>query len=316
MKKTLSLALILCLSYVFLACGYSFAKRSSKEGAVVIKVLGKVQIKEKKARKWKDAEERMFLGSGDTIKTEKDSWVEIGFGEEADNIIKVKENTEVELSDFGPITLGLLRGEIRSLVEKLESDSTFQIRTPIAVCGARGTGWDTNLNGKIVTVDAYENDVFFQTINKRGKVLEESTINAGKRAVLKDISSPISILNVPPEKLNNWKKWKELLPDKLKDIKLFLRVANVPLFKKARADYAKALFYIERGDKMFRKGFGAAKKAYEKASNYLLETTTAYKEIERVYGIDLSKEIYSCDTLYRNVHVKISQVQRKLMKRQ
>lgn len=312
MKKTLSVALILCLSYVFLTCGYSFAKKSSKEGAVVIKVSGKVRIKEKKSRKWKDAEERMFLGSGDTIKTEKDSWAEIGFGEEADNIIKVKESTEVELSDFGPITLDLLLGEIRSLVEKLESDSTFEIRTPTSVCGARGTGWDTNTDGKKVTVDAYENDVFFQTIDKRGKVLEESVINAGKRAVLSDIASPISILNVPPEKLNNWKKWKDLLPSKLKDIKLFLKVTNVPLFKKARADYAKALFYIERGDKMFRKGFGAAKKAYEKAENYLLETTTAYKEIERTEGIDLSREIDACDALFRNVHVKVGQVERKL----
>ena len=292
---------------------YAFAKKGSSKNsleAIIIQVEGDVKIRATKEKEWREAEARLRLSKDDMLKTAADSWAEVGFGEELKNVIKVKEETTVKFTEVGPIVLGLLNGEIRSLVEALTEDSTFQIRTPTAVCGARGTGWDTATDGEKVIIDAYEENVFFQPVID-GKVGAESIIEAGKRAVLKDPSIPFTLEDLPADKLEAWNQWKELLPEKLKVMRRYVEMTQDRLFAEAQKSYEKALWYIKKGDGLFRKGFGTAREAYEHAENYLIETKTFYVQLERTYGLDMRKEKMICEELYEDVHVKVGQVTRK-----
>lgn len=152
-----------------------------------------------------------MLTKDNSLKTGPNSWAEIDI-DGYKSTIRVKEKTLVEFMHFAPVRISLLNGELRSLVEGLDKGTTFEIKTPTAVCGARGTGWDTKTDGKEVMVDTYEEEVYFQSQNKKIKGM----IKSGKRGILKDPAQPIDIKDIPLDKIRDWNKWKDALLERKK----------------------------------------------------------------------------------------------------
>lgn len=177
--------------------------------AVILFIRGDVQVRLSDINRWIDAVPGMTLSGGDSLKTEIDSWAEIGFREDFENVIKVKEKTHVDFIGLYPVKLGLLKGEIRSLVERLEEGSTFEIETPTAICGARGTGWDTRFDGRMVIADTYENEIYFFKLSEKGIIEEFPIIEAGQRCILKGPDEPIIMEDVPPDRIEDWNRWKD-----------------------------------------------------------------------------------------------------------
>ncbi|MBL7069436.1 MAG: FecR domain-containing protein [Candidatus Omnitrophica bacterium] len=213
MKKIAGIVIITAMiaTISFLTKGFAEEEQLaiSAQEASILFMEGEVKVKRQSAAGWIDAEVDMILSKGDNLKTGPESWAEIGFGKGLVNVVRVRENTLLELIDLGPVRLGLLKGELRSLVESLSGDTTFEIKTPTAVCGARGTGWDTNTDGKQVIVDAYEDEVYFYAVDKDGNpVMEDPIIKAGKRGILAAPMRPITIKNIPINKIKSWNGWK------------------------------------------------------------------------------------------------------------
>lgn len=113
--------------------------------ATVTKVVGSVVIRNEGALFWHDAKADESLKTGDEIKTKDDGKIEITL--ENGNVIKLKPNSKIIISR---ITHNILTGEydnlfksdggrIWSKIGKLPGKSTFRIKTPTAVAGARGT---------------------------------------------------------------------------------------------------------------------------------------------------------------------------------
>jgi len=314
----ITLAFLIILSLILISAPSAFAKSGVSEAitAIIIDLNGKVEVKGVKDKKWKAAQPRMPLAKDDSIKTGKDSWIEVGFGEELKGVVRVKEATTVRISELGPVALDLLKGEVRTLIDGLVEGSTFEIRAPNAVCGARGTGWDVATDGTELALDTYENTVFLQPMVDGKASGAETFIEEGKRATLTDPTMPVTINDIPLEKMEEWGEWKKLLPDKLGDLRKYLKLRYDSRYLEAKNSYEKAMMYMARGDKYFRKGFGKAKEMYEHAENYFLKTMDIYKKIEHADGVDLAKEIGDCENLYRETHVKVGQVKRKILRRQ
>lgn len=191
-----------------------FASAAAGEAAILF-MEGDVAVKPAGSASWKSADAGTILYEGDSVRTGRNSWAEIGIGEGFRNVVRVKENTLTELTGLGPVRLGLLKGELRSLVERLSADTSFEIKTPTAVCGARGTGWDTSTDGAQVVVDAYEDEVYFYPVDKDGKpVMDDPVIEEGNRGVLTDPFQPITIQDIPPDRIKDWNDWKEDYEDR------------------------------------------------------------------------------------------------------
>jgi hypothetical protein len=94
------------------------------------------------------------------------------------------------------------------------SGSTFEIKTPTAVCGARGTGWDTGTDGSKVTVDTFEREVYFYPLSGEGEPVEDPIIGAGKSGLLEGPGAPITIGDLAPGKMDDWNAWKEDVSDR------------------------------------------------------------------------------------------------------
>ena len=214
MKKAYFTVFILFLFISLLNISSSSAQTGgniniSTDEAVILFMEGEVKVKQAQGDTWLDAKKGMRLLNNAGLKTLEDSWVELGLGRGHLNVLRIQENTLVELTVISPAEINLLQGELRALVENLERDETFEIKTPMSVCGVRGTGWDTAYNGSKVTVDVYENDVFFAGVSKQGESMADPIIKAGKRGILKDPTKAIKIVNVPGGKKRDFSQWKQ-----------------------------------------------------------------------------------------------------------
>lgn len=111
----------------------------------VTKVSGDVKVTTKGASASHVVNINEVLGEGDRIETGEDGLIEIGF--DNGNAVNLKPNTNLKIGKlvFDPATgeyenlFESNAGKIRARIENLKGKSKFEIKTPIAVSGARGT---------------------------------------------------------------------------------------------------------------------------------------------------------------------------------
>ena len=111
----------------------------------IAKMSGVVKIVKKGETAERDASINQILLEGDIIKTGEDGVVEIAL--DNGNILNLKPNTELKIVKLvmdpktGEYenTFESSMGSIMAKVEGLKGQSTFKIKTPVAVCGVRGT---------------------------------------------------------------------------------------------------------------------------------------------------------------------------------
>ncbi|MDP3789337.1 MAG: FecR family protein [Candidatus Omnitrophota bacterium] len=206
MKKYFVAISGLCLLAACLVFLNAFAQEgpSSADNGIILFMQGDVKVKSQKSDAWMNGQKGMVLTNGDNIKTGSKSWAELGFGKDFKNSVRIQENSHIILTDLGAIKINLIQGELRSLVEKLSKNAIFEIKTPVSVCGVRGTGWDTITDGKAAETDVYENSVFFSGLSGKG-----ITIDFGKLGLLSDPSGTISVEDLPVDKINDWNSWKK-----------------------------------------------------------------------------------------------------------
>lgn len=196
MKKILLLSLITFLM-VFFSCsrsGDQYGPDSWK--AKVTMVKGKVEILQ--GDKIQPAQLGMILNAKDIIKTSDGS---IDLRIPRVGIFKIKSNSLLTLSSLVNETkLNLKQGKIVLALKKLSKDQKFEVETPTAVAGIRGTSFlvkadetDTKigvLTGKIEvrSFDGYATVTELKEVSVSGKELQEvSTMKASTIVDVKDI---------------------------------------------------------------------------------------------------------------------------------
>lgn len=134
---------------------------------------GKVSIKQPDGT-WKEMLDKTFLKDGDTIKTDRASTVAILLPDGTE--VRIAPNSEFTFNwDGTSFSIKLIVGKIRSWVKK--QSHKFEVRTPMAVLGVRGTDFivDYNPDTPVTTVYLYEGIV--DVDNLKG---ETSELNAGE----------------------------------------------------------------------------------------------------------------------------------------
>lgn len=110
----------------------------------------------------------MLLGKDAEIKTGDRSLCTLAFDEELKNIMTVKENSHIKLDSIIPAKVFLPEGRVFSLIDNLSAIEKFEVRTPTAIAGARGTGLSVKfLDGKTVAI-CYEHLVYVMSLDKQG----------------------------------------------------------------------------------------------------------------------------------------------------
>jgi hypothetical protein len=144
MKTKIISALAVGLLFVFFA-GISFAQDAVAPD-VELKVAGfegKVQVKTSPSTEWADATVGQALNPKDSIKTGDDGQTMLQFSDKS--TVAMKPNTEITVEDLvwsdasRKASLNMSIGDIRVMLKKVSGPSDFKVKTPTAICGARGT---------------------------------------------------------------------------------------------------------------------------------------------------------------------------------
>ncbi|MCL5037255.1 MAG: FecR family protein [Chloroflexi bacterium] len=138
------LAVLLLISFIFLAGFGSQAWAVSEAWKLVARINGKVESQKSNEAGWSPIWQARLLRDGDRARTLGDSRARIILADKS--YVILGQNTTVELENFKLtpqsrfVNLKLLTGRLRAEVSKfMGKDSNFEITTPNGVLSARGT---------------------------------------------------------------------------------------------------------------------------------------------------------------------------------
>jgi len=167
------------------------AQASAPEGSVevaqtleieAISLKGDVEAKAAGQEVFQSVQEGALLETGATIRTGGASYVELGFDEEDQNVVRAEEKTTAVLLLKEDEKIELLEGEVFSIIRNLPPGTAFEIRTPTAVAGARGTQWVTRYREETTDVEAIDDVPYVKSFDAQAGVMGEAvTIAPGFR---------------------------------------------------------------------------------------------------------------------------------------
>jgi hypothetical protein len=170
MKKVL-------LSVVFVLC--AAVASAWAQSAKVVDVKGAVTVKLTAASEWQKAQINMLLEKDAEVQTQKDSQCTLAFDEALKNILTLQGDSRIKIQNVSPGEVFLPQGRVFTLIGNMPKGEEFQVRTPTAVAGARGTGWLTSfINGK-TDARVFDHKIFLQCVvddmveEKSGKELDQ-----------------------------------------------------------------------------------------------------------------------------------------------
>lgn len=177
------LAILLLGAFFIKKAAHRKTSAEAAKAAAVTDVSGKVTVEKTNENKVFDAFIGMLLTRGDRLETGANSFVALKLDEGKELIIS--ENTCItiselkELNDKEETWLQMETGAVwANIKEKLNPDSSFEIETPTAVMGVRGTKFSVLHRDDTSTVSVIEGRV-------EAAVNAESTDSDGKKTVKK-----------------------------------------------------------------------------------------------------------------------------------
>jgi hypothetical protein len=149
------------------------------QAAKIVDVGGKVTVKMDASSDWKKARVNMVLDKDAEIETKENSFCTLAFDEEQKNIVTLKQNSRIRIDSIKPGAVFLPQGRVFSLIKNLPKNEKFEVRTPTAVAGARGTGWVTQTDGDHVSEKCFDDVIYVQGLDPQGNITGETDLPQG-----------------------------------------------------------------------------------------------------------------------------------------
>ena len=199
---------IICVFLLSLAVVFSATSASAIEyTAIVTAYAGDVQVFSGGTNQKVDCFVGVELKDETKIITGDESYLEVVFDKRNNRMVKITANSEVVIKFTGEDRVDLVDGEVFAMLKNMEKGEVFRVKTPTAVCGARGTGWRTRTNGDETDVSVFDNKVFVRGLNKNGKAMEkEKWIKKGYESKIKKYEGPGKEKKIAEQRMNAYKK--------------------------------------------------------------------------------------------------------------
>jgi hypothetical protein len=207
MNRTLLLVLSGLLLASLMACGIlSF---QTNDYAKIIRIQGNVSIErdgEKVA-----ASPHMVLNSRDRIETSPGSFVEVAYDDKMANVVRIGPGSRVVLESSvikKNTELFMDKGSVMVKLNNMNGKSTFKVRTPVALCGVRGTGFGIALNGDSATITEYESAVYVKGITRSHEEMPgELVLEEGWKVRVDKFEAPSKVERLTVGEYQEWKDW-------------------------------------------------------------------------------------------------------------
>lgn len=193
MKKQLIFVFFLS---IFLGAGAFF---TSLQAGEIIYLEGNVQVKPATEEGWKTAEKGMKVNIGDSIRTARHSLADVALDEEKKNTIRIDPKTTIILGSNNAGTIDKLdisRGRVYSKLENLKAGLTFEVDTPSAVAGVRGSSYSVNSERDEDEIKAYKDEVFIKAYDANKNLITEATLPEGFKTFIDRFEGPGALISI------------------------------------------------------------------------------------------------------------------------
>ncbi|MFH0764600.1 MAG: FecR family protein [Candidatus Omnitrophota bacterium] len=209
------LCAIFLVSVIF--CGAAVCK--DKTGLISVK--GEPKIMKQGNSTWDTCKLNSAVDNGDRIRTLKGEAVEIYLSGDSAKIVKVEEDSDVYIRKCrSPYSIELLSGSAMAYLEKLPKGSTFEIRTPTGISGARGTGWGVRAGELKAVFKAFENVIYVKGIDADGNEIPgELVVKEGWQSIVDKFQKPGALEELAAGDFEKWLEWKKDLMERLEELK-------------------------------------------------------------------------------------------------
>ncbi len=194
------------LFFVFIFKSFVFAA----DQVEITKISGEVKVLFENTTDYQLAEEGMLLKQGDKVKTLSNASAELSFNEDDSNVVRISENSDLTVTLKEDEKLDMSVGEVFATVSNLPQGSSFEIRTPTAVSGARGTDWVTTVSDDGTDVEAIDSVPYVRHFESTGVVSNEKTlIQPGQMTKVRKFNRPMLQQSIKEQSREKWKAVKQ-----------------------------------------------------------------------------------------------------------
>lgn len=192
-----------------LAMFMPFVAEAQSVHGVLRVVKGNVQIKSGKNGQTSRARMGEKVYPKDTVITAKDSRAKIVMVDNNEINVSPESQIEIQNYEFDPaagkkdVLLNVIYGKVRSKVEQKYDGKTskFQIKTPSAVAGVRGTDFLTGFQAGVTNVVTFEGKVDFGMPGPNGTIRNPVSVTPGMSATAVMGAPPTPPVPVPKTEL-------------------------------------------------------------------------------------------------------------------
>lgn len=204
----LSILSILGIGLLILVMGSSVVSaQPSGPVATILTVRGDVQIKPDQARQWAPAQSGMPLSVNDELMTGPDGVTELQFDRQSFNVVRLDPGSRLRVRRAAPVRLHLQAGTAACLIDDWDAASTFELRTPTALLGVRGTGWTVEATSSQTLLNTFEGAVWIHGFGPGERALDETDVLAGSATSVTHGRGPSRLTPVSAKSLAAWTAW-------------------------------------------------------------------------------------------------------------
>lgn len=128
------------------------------------RVQGRVEIRLPRTTEWRAVEAGMDIPDGSRIQTAIGARLEVALGDGSTTTLRENSIFEVVRTTNNRNEFRLWIGSMRNRVRPLQAGATYQVRTPIATAGVRGTDFEMGVGEDGTTgLQTYEGSVWFRS---------------------------------------------------------------------------------------------------------------------------------------------------------
>ena len=191
--------LMILLVAVWVMPGVIFAQE-----AKIIAVKGTVMIRKDATAAWEIAQLNMKLGKDAEVQTQAKATCTLSFDENKKSILTVKDETQIKVESVQPGKVYLPQGRVFALIKNIKETKKFEVRTPTAIAGARGTGWITEFSEGKTSIACLDDVVYVETLDDTGKITNEVDLAEGFELDIKEGEAPSEAHQVEEADKSEW----------------------------------------------------------------------------------------------------------------
>ena len=149
------------------------------QSAKVIEVTGEAYVKQGEQAAWEKARVNTSLENGAQVKTGIAGQCIVAFDAARKNLLNVRSNSQIKIESISPGNIYLPAGRVFVRIGNMPKNERFQVRTPTAVAGARGTGWGEDAQDQNTQLSCFEDTIFVQGLDSNGNPTGEEDLGEG-----------------------------------------------------------------------------------------------------------------------------------------